>query len=141
MNTTCPSGCAQREPATTNARPAAFSMTSSDIRMNSRLRRTSSPMVPSANKIPARIRPCVNGIDVMSLCLRFATKLVTQVVGAHQAAEQKHGCEFNSDQVRPIQREPDLLRVDHAGHCGARHPACENEDEFGRQDDGKNDRP
>jgi len=66
MNMTCPSGCIHRDPATTKANPAALSMTSIDIRMKIRLRRTSSPISPSANKIPASSSPSFVGINMVS---------------------------------------------------------------------------
>jgi hypothetical protein len=50
--------------------PAALSITSNDIRMKSRLRRTSRLVSPSENKIPASISPSLIGICVM-LNLRF----------------------------------------------------------------------
>src|SRR5580692_1196745 len=81
-NTTCPSACCHREPATTNASPAAFSITSRDIRTKSKLRRTSRLVSPSENKIPASISPSLMGICVM-LNLRFHSFQDAQVVGAH----------------------------------------------------------
>src|SRR5580692_11376188 len=98
-NTTCPSACCHREPATTNASPAALSITSSDIRTKSKLRRTSRLVSPSENKIPASISPSLMGICVM-LHLRFHSLQEAYVIGAHHARQQQHGRKFHSNHVR-----------------------------------------
>src|SRR5439155_4808132 len=110
MNITCPSAWPWLAPATTNARPAAFTMTSSDIRINSRLRRTSSPITPSANKIPARVRPCDIGMDAMSFSLQFHAVFPAEVVCPHQSCEQEHRGQLDRDEVGAVKRQADAHR-------------------------------
>src|SRR5580693_3511373 len=98
-NTTWPSARCHREPATTNASPAALSITSRDIRTKSKLRRTSRLVSPSENKIPASISPSLMGICVM-LNLRCHSFQEAQVISAHHAREQQHGGKFHSYHVR-----------------------------------------
>ncbi len=52
-----------------NATPAALSITSSESRMNNRLRRASTPAKPRANNIAARINPCSTGTPVICFLL------------------------------------------------------------------------
>src|SRR5580692_10657733 len=115
-NTTCPSACCHREPATTNASPAALSITSKDIRTKSKLRRTSRLISPSENKIPASISPSLIGICVM-LNLRYQDFHETQMVGANHAREQQHRGEFHSDHIRTEQEHPHLLWSDSNASC------------------------
>src|ERR1043165_127144 len=56
-NKICPSGCDHRAPATMNARPAALSITSIDIKTKMMFRRTRTPVVPSAKRMLASMNP------------------------------------------------------------------------------------
>src|SRR5215469_1373004 len=107
-NITCPSACCHRAPATTHPRPAALSITSNDIRTKTELRRTSRPVSPSENKIPASSSPSLMGICVM-LNLPFFDVAVAQVIRANQSRQQEHGSKFDTNQVRSKQCDPDLL--------------------------------
>src|ERR1700722_1725113 len=110
-NTTCPSACCHLEPATTNASPAALSITSKDIRTKSKLRRTSRLVSPSENKIPASISPSLIGICVM-LNLRTRDFQKAQVVGTNHAREQQHGRKFHPNHVRTEQNHSHFLWSD-----------------------------
>src|SRR5690606_619043 len=70
MNMTWPSASAQRAPAATNASAVAFSMISIDSSMKIRLRRTSTPISPSANRIAARSNACSIGTAAVIPILR-----------------------------------------------------------------------
>src|SRR5579862_2447253 len=98
-NITWPSAWTQWAPATIKARPAALSMISMDMSVNTRLRRTSRPIVPRANNIPASSSPCCIGIVGIRILQSFRLA-IAQVVGAHQSAQQQHGSQFHADQVR-----------------------------------------
>src|SRR5438552_2491834 len=134
INIACPSAWPWPAPATTKARPAAFTITSSDMRINSRLRRTRSPITPSANKVPARIRPCDIGIDVMSFCLRLRTGFSPEVVRSHERPEQQHRGQFDSDQVWTVQRQADLNGSDLPGRRGPEPRARKDVDNLASQD-------
>src|SRR5574340_1267130 len=118
-NITCPSGWYQREPAATKASPAAFSITSMDISTNTRFRRTSSPASPSENRIPDSISPSLSGIDGI-FSLRSGGSAPAQVIRAHQSRGEQHGSEFDSDQVRPVQRRAYFPRSDHGARAALR---------------------
>src|SRR5579872_3163875 len=110
--TICPSGCPQREPATTNASPAAFSITSIDISVKTTLRLTSSPTSPSANKIAASSSPCPIGI--------IPFLLHSQMIGPHKSPQQKKGSKLHSDHIWPKQSDPEMFRLDHRNLHGRR---------------------
>src|SRR5580698_4317174 len=131
-NTTCPSACCHREPATTNASPAALSMTSKDIRTKSKLRRTSRLVNPSENKIPASISPSLIGICVM-LNLRLHNFQEAQMAGPHHAREQQHGRKLHPDHVRTEESDPHFLWPDNEGTC-IRNAAFEQIHNFSKQD-------
>src|SRR5260221_1805669 len=97
-----PSGCIQRLPALMNARLAEFIMISSDISTNSTLRRTSRPSRPIENRKAASSRPCSIAIGVMLF-------VAAQVIRGDQRAEQQHRGQLDRQQIRPIQRDADLL--------------------------------
>src|SRR5580692_2934216 len=94
-----------------NANPAALSITSNDIRMKSKLRRTSRLVSPSENKIPASISPSLMGICVM-LNLRCHSFQEAQVISAHHAREQQHGGKFHAYHVGTEQNHPHFLWSD-----------------------------
>src|SRR5262245_28167502 len=62
---TCPSACAHLAPAATKASPVAFNIISSDINMKTMLRRTSTPISPSAKSIPANNNPYSIGTEAI----------------------------------------------------------------------------
>src|SRR5262249_4445805 len=106
--TICPSACCHRAPATTNASPAAFSITSSDMSTRIRLRRTRRPVTPSEKRIPAKSSPSLMEISSM-LILHSLRSTNSQVVGAHQACEQQHRRQLHTDEVRPEQYNANLF--------------------------------
>src|SRR5580692_3431238 len=138
-NTTCPSACCHREPATTNASPAALSITSNDIRTKSKLRRTSRLVSPSENKIPASISPSLIGICVM-LSLRCHNFQEAQVICAYHAREQQHRGEFHPYHVRAEQNHPHFLWSDSNGAC-IRRAAFQQINDLGKQDPGQKHGP
>src|SRR5208283_866945 len=121
------------------ASPAELSMTSRDIRTKSKLRRTSRPVRPSENKIPASISPSLMGITVI-LSLRFFSFSVfakAQVICTHQPRQQEHGGQLHANHVRTEQADPDLLRScgfrTQTSGCGARQTH-----DFDHEDAGQN---
>src|ERR1700757_3139002 len=77
--------------------------------MKIKLRRTSKPVSPSENKIPASSSPSLMGISAM-LNLRFFGFAEAQMIRAHQAREQKHGGKLHANQVRTEQDYRNFLR-------------------------------
>src|SRR5262245_52102253 len=71
---TCPSACAHLAPAATKASHVAFNIISSDINMKTMLRRTSTPISPSAKSIPANNNPYSIGIEAIAILLRQGEK-------------------------------------------------------------------
>src|SRR5919108_6235439 len=120
MNMTCPSACCHREPATIKASPAAFNMISTDISMKITLRRANRPINPSANRTLARNSPCSIGIIAMALLHRPGTLALptTQVIGPNQAGQQQHGGQLDTDEVRPVEGDTHLSRLDDPGAGG-----------------------
>lgn len=72
-----------------------------------------------------------------------------KVEGAHQTGHQQERCEFDSDQVRPVKREADLLRVHHdlssvgmrGGGNGPGELGCENQSKNPRADPNARSKP
>src|SRR5579864_4074071 len=101
-----PSAWPQREPATTKARPAAFSITSIDIRMKMMLRRTRTPSSPRPNSTPATIKPCDSSTTpTRSAPLRLAS---SEVIGSDEAGEQQHRRKLDGDRVAAEELDADL---------------------------------
>src|SRR5215831_8826305 len=107
--TICPSACCQRAPATTNASPAAFSITSSDMSTRIRLRRTRRPVSPSEKRIPARSSPSLIGISSMLILHSSLRSTNSQVVGANQPCEQQHRRQLDTNEVRSEQHNANLF--------------------------------
>src|SRR5580704_3664985 len=109
-------------------------MTSSDIRTKIKLRRTSRPISPSENKVPASISPSLMGICVM-LNLRILGFAVAEVISADQAGQQEHGTEFHSNHIGSEQRYRHFLRS-RCARAQARGAASRQIDNFYQQDAG-----
>src|SRR5690242_15932974 len=99
------------------ASPAAFSMISSDISINTRLRRARTPVRPSANSTAARRKACVVRVCGMVSAL---PGLAAEVIGACQRREQQHRGELHRKKILAKEVPSDASRSDRGGRCGAR---------------------
>src|SRR5690349_22705796 len=96
-NMTCPSASPHRAPATTNASPAAFSMTSSDIRMNIRFRRDNTPISPRLKSTAATLNPEASGMSTIMELAGAVHLAPTEVVRANERGEQQHRRDLNAE--------------------------------------------
>src|SRR5439155_838213 len=68
-----------------------------------------SAITPSANKIPARVRPCDIGMNAMSCCLQSHAVFSAEMVCPHQSPEQEHRGQFDRDEVGAVERQAHAL--------------------------------
>ena len=89
-NITWPSGCPHRLPAATNASPAAFNITSIEIRIKIRFFRVSTPINPSTNNTAATIDQGIVNVTVgvaLSYPAEFIVINLSQWTGGSNAVE------------------------------------------------------
>ena len=112
--------------ATTNARPAALSMISIDIRMKMMLRRTSTPSQAEAEQQRRRrIKPCVSGYRGHPAQLLSGSP-PSEVIGTDEARSNSIDASSTPSDVGAEQRDAHLPRVDHrprrsSGRCEREH--------------------
>ena len=87
-----------------NAKPAALSITSIDIRVKITLRRARSPASPSPNKIAARSNALLTDSIASRDSLSSGTRRA-QVIRSDNSSEQENRDKFHAEQIRPEERQ------------------------------------